>query len=332
MAGVTLSSTCFAHNFRMNTAASVAIDSQIRKAIEAFVLDSSVYEFDLASLELKIRLSGPKWAGIVDKPIAKFLIDLDDMLNRELKKFGVELPESKHGLVALKIEDGSLEAFLQYSKGIFQELRKMKPWQQILLATTILGALGINASSSIIEALNQAKIEEIRASERVSLVEAVTAIEANSREVQAPVRKLVANMGDEDTVLLPVSETPLKKAQANEALVKSTRSKPKTYFVDHRYIVQELLTKDPENWEIGLRFGDVSFRAKILLTHDQVSSLMADFQAAHQKGSEIAPDLQVTATINERGIQNASLVGIGEPRADSLRLSEALAKGKQTSP
>ena len=309
------------------------VDIEIRSAIEAFTQGSSDYTFDLSSLELKIKLSGPKWAGIVDKPIAKFLLDLDKIVQSELARFGVVIPETAHGLVALKIEDGSLEAFLQYSKGILQEIQKMKTWQQFLLSAVILTAIGLPVAPSIISAFNEVKLAQIESEEKTQLIKAVGEVIEKTYAIQAPVRRLVANMDVNDTVQLPGVDEPVKKDVAKEALMQATKSqKSDVYFIDHRYIVQELLTKEPENWVIGLRFGDVSFRAKILLTHDQVNALMADFQAAHAQGSEIAPDLQVTATIDSTGkIKKASLVGIGEPRENSVKLSEALTLAK-TSP
>lgn len=307
-----------------------AVDSNIRAAIEAFDAGNADYSFDLSTLKLKIKLSGPRWAGIVDKPLAKFLLELDKVVQSELNRMGVHVPDGDHGLVALKIEDGSMEAFLQYSKGIFQEIRKMTLKQQLLISVTILTAIGLPVAPSIISALNEPGIAATESEERVNLIKSVGEVLEKTYVIQKPVRGLIGDMDGRDRLELPGAPEPMKKEQAKAALAKASKSeKPDTYHIDGRYIVQELLTKDPENWVIGLNFGTVSFRAKILLTHEQVSSLMADFQAAHAKGTEIAPDFQVTATIDAQGnIKKATVVGMGEPRDEAVKLSTALKQAK----
>jgi hypothetical protein len=75
-------------------------------------------------------------------------------------------------------------------------------------------------------------------------------------------------MAPADQIDLPGHTEPLKKEQAKKALTTATRSQSMAYYVDHPYKVESLNTKDPENWKIGLSFGDVAFSAEVLLDRE----------------------------------------------------------------
>lgn len=294
---------------------------KVQSLVHEYLLDPSKFEFDIGALNLRIHIKGPAWAGIVDKTVAKFLLDLDKKLTDELIKHGIELPATPHGIIALKVEDGSLDAFLQYAKGIFQEVRKMKPKDQLFIAGVVLGVAGFWQLPDIIEKWNAPAEAKIESDERVALVKAVASIADNSRELEAPLRALVSKMSEEDKISLPGHRSEMEKKDAKEVLVKGTRSKLQTFYIDGRYIVEELATKT-KDWEIGLRWGDVVFRAKLMITSEEIDELMNSYQAAHASGDNIAPDFQVTAEINAKGVQSATVIGVGEARGNSKTLGE----------
>ncbi len=308
-----------------------AITNKFNEGLQAY-LGEAEYDFDLESLRLSIRISGTKWSGIVDKPIAKFLIDLDRRLTEELRGAGVDIPLSEHGLIALKIEEGSLEAFLQYSKGILSQLDKMTLRDKILILAGILTALGIIYGPDIIDKLNAVKVEEVHArieegksKERLDTIKAFTTVLQSERELQQPLRALIDKMSPDDKISLPGHKEGVTKEVAKKTLAKGTRQKPKRYYIDHRYIVHDLLTKNPKNWQITLVYGDVAFRAKLLITTEEMTALLTAFNEAQVKGANISPDLHVTAEINEKGITSAEVVGLGAARENSRKLSEVLA-------
>ena len=47
----------------------------LEEAVAAVRAGDTKFRIDLDKLDLNIHLTGPKWAGIVDKPVAKFLIE-----------------------------------------------------------------------------------------------------------------------------------------------------------------------------------------------------------------------------------------------------------------
>jgi hypothetical protein len=305
----------------------VGLRDAVLGVIDQYVADPERFQLDLRDLDLRIKLKGDRWGGVVDRPIAKFLLDLDKRLHSEMERVGLPLPKSDHGVVALRIEEGSMEAFLEYAKGYMQQFNKMNTRSQILLLIALLGALGIWMSPEIIEKLNAPKLATNASEERVELVKAVAALADNQREIQAPMRGLVNSMAPDDKLVLPGSaEEVTKKEVKASVLVKATRSKSYQYYIDFPFVVQELSTRKPGEWEIGLAFGETTFRAKMMVTEDEVSSILAAFQEAHAKGSEISPDLQVTAEINDKGVRAATVIGVGPKRKSAISLGEAVSK------
>lgn len=298
--------------------------TKVEELVKKYLSNPESFEFDINKLHLRIHIKGPAWAGIVDKTVAKFLLDLDKKLTDELAKHGIELPETPHGIIALRVEEGSLDAFLQYAKGIFQEVRKMKPKDQLFIAGVVLGIAGFWQLPDIIEKINAPEEARIESGERIELVKSVAKIAENSRELEAPLRALVAKMSKEDTISLPGHRGEMKKKEARGVLIKGTRSKPQTFYIDGRYIVEELSTKT-KDWEIGLRWGDVAFKAKLMITAQEIEELMDSYQLAHASGSSIAPDFQVTAEINAKGVQSATIIGVGDQRENSQTLGEVFA-------
>lgn len=299
------------------------IEEILNSALKALDAGQS-YDLKLEDLGLKIRLKGPAWGRIVDKPIARFLLDLDERLQEEMKRLGMGLPAGPHGVVALRIEEGSLEAFLQYSKGFLKEWKKMKTKEQLIIASMVLGALTVWKGPEIIRSWNEVEVEQQRSEERVELVKAVAGLEERRRDVEAPVRKLLAKLDEDDRVQLPGMGSAQKPEVAREKLASGKRSSVKSYYIDGRYIVDGLTTREPGRWQVKLRYGEIIFRAEVRLVEDEVQELLKQFQEAHKKGNDIAPDFLVTADVNQKGIQRAEVIGMGQPRDKAVKLSDAL--------
>lgn len=304
------------------------IQSALEGAVNAYLLQDESYDLDISALDLRIIIKGPRWSGVVDKPLAKFLLDFDKKISDELQKHGVVLPEGAHGFIAIQVTEGSADMLLKLAKDMVNSLKKMSTKDKVIILVAMLAALGIYTSPNIIKEINAPKAEQIRSQERVELVSAVTSIAKDAHDLQQPVRSLIKKIGENDTIKLPAVEEPLTKADAKMHLERRKRVVPEVYYIDQRYIVDGLSTKKADGWEVTLRIGDTSFSAKLMLTHEDASALLEDFQRAHAEGGDIAPDLQVSARINDKGIQSAEVVGLGEPREKAVRLSEALAKAQ----
>jgi hypothetical protein len=304
-----------------------SITDQIRSAVETVILSPGEFNLDIDALNLRIYLRGKAWSGVVDRPLAKFLIDLDKMLSDELRRAGIEIPISDHGLIALRVEDGSLEAILQYGKGILAEIKKLKPKDQIFIAVILAGAFGISAAPEVIEKLEEPHLAQIASNERVELVNAMVDVfdAGRSRQIQQPIRSLIGQMGDADILQLPDQPAALNKSDAKALMAKGTRTKPTLFHIDGRYIVEGLTTKTPGKWVIALKWGDVVFKAKVLLTPAEITELMEAFQLAHETGQEIAPDFQIAAEFTPLGeIKSATVTGLEEQRANSRTIGDVI--------
>lgn len=312
------------------------IETQLNIAVEDFLNDSESADFDPASIKLELKVQGESWHGVVDKAVAQFLLELDSTLTRKLGELGIDFEPTKHGIVSLKIEEGSLEAFFKYGDKILRQFAKLKPQDKLLVSALLLGIFGLPGASLIIgkitepitqqiEATKDIELEKIRSQERARLVERLTEVNSASRELEKPVRGLVAKMESEDLISLPGRDEPLSKEAVKKTFNPVKRHKPKQYYIDHHYTVEELSTKNPNEWSLTLSYGGILFKAKLHLNESDIDQLLEDYQSAHSNGSQITPPLHVTAEINAKGVKSASVVGIGNPRAEARKLSDVLA-------
>ncbi len=306
----------------------------LEAAIAAQAQGDEKYSIDIASLNLRVHIKGKKWSGLVDKPVAKFIVDFDGKVRQELKNVGIDLPKTDHGVIALDVRNGSMDGWLQLTKE-FVTLYKSVPLEsQIALLTAIIAGLGIYKLPVIIAAVQAARLkraesegdtalERARGETMERMLKSVEGVVAASRELQGPLRtNLIGKMGDDDVIELPESPKPLTKIEAGKSLSKSSRSKPLSYYVDHVYLIQSVNMKRSP-YEVSLEYGNVSFNAKLILSEEDSQKLWEEFKTAHAKGSVAALNLQVTARINlKKEVIDGEVVGIGKPREQSKMLSD----------
>jgi len=84
------------------------IEKTLEDAVSAFLEGRSDYHVDINALDLRIRIKGKSWQGVVDPPLAKFVLDLDKRVSDELAKIGVRVPASDRGFIAVQVKDGSI--------------------------------------------------------------------------------------------------------------------------------------------------------------------------------------------------------------------------------
>lgn len=317
------------------------IEQQINVAVAAFLEGSAVTDFDPALIKLDFKVKGKAWHGVVDKAVAQFLLDLDLVVTRKFEEFGINLEPTKHGVISLRIEEGSLEVFFQYGEKILKQIRQMSTKDKLLASAILLTIFGFPAASDIvekitapiaesIEAERDIEMEKIRSEERERMIDRLARVTESALELQKPVRGLVAKMESGDTIILPGRVDEMDRHEAKKTLDKYKRQKPKTYYIDQVYIIEELLTKNSEKWYLSLRYGDVSFRAEIQLSEEELQKLLEGYESAHKINDPITAGLHVTAEINAKGVKTALVVGVGSPRVDNKGLSAALIEQRDT--
>lgn len=306
------------------------VNEAIKKALQGYLDSDGSFNLDIADLNLKIYLQGPKWTGRVDRPVAQFLLDLDKRLNEELENLGVELPESQHGLVALRIESGSLQAFLEYAPQVYEHIQALAGPQKVAIFATVLTSFGLlrTVRSHLKNSNEDAEVVDTEVHQARSREIMLDRLEASAPQLQQPLKKLIGAMDKGDAIILPGESSPIKKEDAKKVLdiVKPEAPKANSYYIDQHYIIENLETKPDKVWRISLRYGDLSFKAKLLIRQEEISDLLARYREAHAQGRSISADLQVVAEIDSKGVKSttAAVVGVGKPRPKSAKLSEAL--------
>lgn len=304
---------------------------KLKTVTDGYLAGESDFTLDLAEWNISFRIKGPKWRGVVDKPLATFVLDLDRKVAEELSRHGVDLPKTEHGLVALRVNEGSMLAFLEGVPDVIDAISKLPPDKQILILFAILIAVGMGkvvqgimlAYTDGIKEKEQTKRKAIEAQERIHTLRAIT--ESPSRyQLEAPLRGLIGKLGDNDLIELPGAQEGVRKKRVKAELAKSSRSKTSNYYIDGAYTIEGISTKNPAKWTISLNYGQLTFTAALQLSDEDVQSLLADFKEAHAKNRKIAPWLHVTAEINAKGIKKSVVVGIGKARKNSVKMSDAL--------
>lgn len=317
------------------------IEQQINVAVAAFLQGSAETDFDPASIKLDFKVKGKTWHGVVDKAVAQFLLDLDLVVTRKFEELGISLEPTNHGVISLRIEEGSLEVFFQYGEKILKQIRQMSTKDKLLASAILLTIFGFPAASDIVEKItapilerieteNDVELERIRSEERERMIDRLFSVTVAALELQKPVRGLVAKMEPGDTILLPGRADEMDRGQARKTLDTYKRFKPKTYYIDQIYIIEELLTKNSEKWFLSLRYGEVSFRAEIKLNEKELQKLLEGYENAHKINDPITAGLHVTAEINAKGVKSALVVGVGSPRVDNKGLSAALSEQRDS--
>ena len=118
------------------------VTEAVALAIQRYVKGEGDFDLDIQSLKLKLYFKGPKWMGVVDRPVAEFLLDLNKRLEEELTKRGVEIPKFDRGIVAIGVKEGSFDSFLMVVPDAAEYLMQLEPVKKVLAVTTVMVAAG----------------------------------------------------------------------------------------------------------------------------------------------------------------------------------------------
>lgn len=304
------------------------LEAIFNKALEGPFMHGSSFEFDPEKIQARLVIKGASWKGYVDLAIANFILDLDRTLRSVLAESGIEVPDSPRGIVVLEVRDGSTDARLKFSEAILKQWSKMKPTDKMFLVAAILGGIMAWRLPESITSWKAPELERARYEHVVKMQESLVKIMEAEPVIQKPLKGLVKKLDENDTVQLPTADHAVKRDNVIAMFSPATRTPSDNYLIDEAYIVEEITTRRPGKWHVGLKYGNISFRAELLLSNQQIETLLAAVQEAHARRSDIAPDFQVTARVNAKGVREAKVVGLGPKRADSVGLAAALASEK----
>ena len=334
--------------------------SAIAEAMEAYFKGDGEFDLDLEKVKLRIYLKGPKWLGVVDKPVAEFLLQLEKELIAEIEKLGIKLPKWERGLLALEVDEGSWDGVISYSAEAISYFKTLVAANQTVIVGAVVAAVGalsavrrkVDEPSPIetqkakdlltdLEQQEGVQAQQIEVTDtppsemrpdQEDTMQKLDAIQADSSQLQRPIRKLLGHMKDEDIVILPGASERMERSVAIKTLEKRSRESRKdrpTFYVDHPYIVEFLDSKTPGKWKVKIRFGTLSFPAHVALADAELPKLFKAYNAAGGK-NDVVCDLQVTAQFDSKGKpKNAIVAGWGKPRKQSITISEGISRGKK---
>jgi len=196
-------------------------------------------------LVLKIRVCGESWNGFIDYRGAQFVIDLQNAINRiyhELDESEISLRELKKLVtVKVKVIDGSSIFQIKLDE-IFKTMVANMSGNQITLIAglSILCAAGYFTLSKVLEYKQKAmqKAQEMDLTQtyitRMSdtIDKALNIIE--HKDIQAPPRKLIDKLRDEDRIQLPGTEL-LNPEDAKSLYPKKPKIRTESGDFDGRY-------------------------------------------------------------------------------------------------
>lgn len=314
----------------------------IPKELEELLLDAlnakneGAEVFDITKYKgatLSIRIRGKKWNGFVDKSVARFILDAEKQIKDVLDAEGIEYELPKNGIIRLEVKNGSTE-LIQYIPEAFKILKSMTP-QEIFLVTGALSVIiGAFKMPDIIRAVQARKIKQIESEENIQLakmqkeqlenvVEQMTRLQTREYALEQPRRSLVNKMGDNDSIDYG-GQKGLTKKQAKKRFEKADRSKMENYYIDGTYIIEELDTPESGDWRVKLKYGDHSFKADLQLDAVELDKFVEGYTQARKENKSVSRKLKVTATINNKGVGKADVVGIGKKRDTATSLGKAL--------
>lgn len=315
------------------------VTESIALAIGKYLKGEGDFDLDIEQIKLKLYIRGPKWRGVVDKPVAEFLLALDKRLEDEFEKLGINLPKFERGIVAIGVKEGSFDGFLMVVPETAEYLMQLAAAQKVVVIATVMTAVGAwKVLRKRVPKEELSDVEAQRFADQAVALKQINSIEENQAKIEKPFKDLLTKATDpQDEVITPAGTEAVLIADAVKDLPAATRArggKGNIYYIDGPYAIETLNSPKDKPWSVRLRYGsDLKFAAKLELPQEPMAFLLKEYEKAKQSNGEVAPHLQVTAQFApDNKIKGAFVSGIGEPRKGTLKISEAMAKGNAKSP
>jgi hypothetical protein len=310
------------------------VTESIALAIGNYLKGEGEFDLDIEKIKLKLYIRGPKWRGVVDKPVAEFLLALDRKLEEEFENLGISLPKFERGIVAIGVQEGSFDGFLMVVPETAEYLMQLAAAQKVIVVATVMTALGAwKVLRKSVPSDGMSLVEAQRFADQAVTLKQINSIEENQAKIEKPFKDFLKKATDpQDQVMTPAGTEPVLVADAVKDLPKGRRApavRGDIHYVDGSYAIEALNSPRDKPWSVRLRYGiDLKFAARLDLPQEAMSSLLREYEEAKKLDREVAPSLQVTAQFSPGNkIKGAFVSGLGDPRGGTLKMSEAMAKG-----
>ena len=285
------------------------------------LLDNPEVEFCpvvTAGFAISITLKGKTWDGLVDVRVAKYVTELQAAHDRIRRECGIDA--SDRPLVKIRVKEGSTELVSEIAKITSDSLARMTSNQQFIILLTSLGVLFVGWSLKQVLAhladRQKVKLEHESTTGTVRDLNSTLRLALEKIDPEKPTRTLVNRMQEDDSLILPAVTTPLTRDQAKARYPRKPRITPVDVLIDDNYDVDSVSLEVPVR--LSLTRGDVSFRADFSakLAPEDKGTFLQKIKSSIEVGGSTRVALQVNATIGERSITSAVIVGIGRAPRD----------------
>ncbi len=311
-----------------------SIDELINNAIE-HLNSGRPFEpvFFTEPIRYIIKLEGDQWDGYIDVKVAQFVIDLQNafrkLLEETLNISNEELLNAIKSQIVVKvqIEPGSTKILVEKVEKILEIIMSnMSGWQKVVTASVFATLItGYACHSNWIE-YQKSTIDKIQdeGTKRAAFA-TVQRRDDLVADMEKPVRGLVQKMAPADRITLPNQET-MNKDAAKELYPRRPRLAVKTDYIDGCYTISKIYYDEDGSSYLYIDIdGHSPIKAGVALSQTDNDNLYIKIKECQQAGTAPKIDLQVTAKHTQRGITNASVVGLGVQRDGSKSILDLFA-------
>lgn len=299
-------------------------------------------------LVFHIKIEGETWDGAVDYRGAKYVLALQNAVNRIYKELDPDTKSlrnlSKQVTVKVRVEDGSTELLIEMKEAIFTMISKLSGKQATLvMSLAILCATGYFTNNKILDYKKDVLI--LKQQELVAQEQRLTATEiaqqmtrmtetlsepinrvislVQSADLEKPSRQIVNAMEEDDRVQFP-DRTELTKAQAKKRYPRKQRLTKEFCYCDDVWTITKI-DVDVSPPVFTIHNNGVTLRAVVELLPHHISSLTDQLAEAINAGKEFQMPLRVFVTYTKREIKAATIQGIGEKRDEAVNIADIAA-------
>lgn len=291
--------------------------------------------FDLVEIESSdifnytIVVKGEFWDGeFIDARNAAYVIDLQKSFQKILEQsnniYGITYNHSNN-FVKVRLKKGSCEYVVQGLELLQPYLNKM---ESIHLMIALIAGIAAYAGYNVVKCLSDAHERIVSNKTHSSDVHRLANTVDNALKVVQDAtdvnRKLVSRMKEGDSILFD-DKKEISYKDAKQIFPRRSPEKMKQESADGVY---EVIGNDFENGKITLLQDGNELTADMILPSAELSNfydIVKESQMAQEKSLPVI-NFKITIEYNSRGIKNALVIGIGEPREKSYPLKHFINK------
>jgi len=282
---------------------------------------------------IQIKIKGADWDEYVDYRAAQFVLDLQKAVNQiYFEAHGASTPLrglNKLVRVKIKVDKGSSVLSVNLGDALKQMVGNMTGGETLIFtgicAATVASLYTIK---KVMEYKERVRAASVAANKDTAVIEKLTstidhALEViESRDLQAPARRMVNRLADDDAIVFPDGQ----EMSASDARQRYPR-KPKTTrrhgIFDATYTIKNIdLSESPPDFT--LIYKGFEFKAAAEMPPGDIEGFAKKLEETLKAKVALEVPFHIFILYNDRRIISASIQGTGTPRANSDDISNLI--------